>query len=504
MSRATSRPGRSRRTATGAWLLTFLLALGCLGGEDDVWSCIYGPRPPGELVWAARAGGLLADDAYGVSALSDNSTVVTGQFRDVVTFGRNEPNETTLVSAGKEDAFVARFWRDGRLVWAKRAGGGDLCLGEGIAALADHSVVVTGSFKDSATFGPGESDETTLVSAGGADVFIARYTQSGSLLWVRQAGGAGDDLGKGVAVLSNGSVAITGQFAGTATFGPGETNETVLTSSGPVEAFVARCGPDGSLAWARQLGGDWGTGVAALSAGSAVVAGSFSGTPTFGAGEPNATMLISAGEIDVFVARYDADGRLVWAKSGGGDAIDEGRRVVALSDDSAVVLGDFQGTATFSAGDPSSMSLTSAGNSDIFMVRYEADGSLAWAGRAGGADFESGQGATVLADDSVVATGTFRGTATFGQGWPGETLLTSTGNRDVFVARYARDGTLVWAKRAGGTGAAYGVSATTLFDDSVVVAGGFSGSFTLGPGEGNETGLTSAGDSDVFLARFYP
>ena len=97
-----------------------------------------------------------------------------------------------------------------------------------------------------------------------------------------------------------------------------------------------------------------------------------------------------------------------------------------------------------------------------------------------------------------------KGTATFGQGEPRETALSSTGNRDVFVARYAADGTLVWAKRAGGAGTGYGVSATTLFDDSVVVTGSFSGSVTLGPGERNETSLTSAGDSDVFAARFYP
>jgi hypothetical protein len=137
-------------------------------------------------------------------------------------------------------------------------------------------------------------------------------------------------------------------------------------------------------------------------------------------------------------------------------------------------------------------------------ARYEADGALAWVSRAGGADFESGLGVAVLTDDSVVATGTFKGTATFGQGEPRETALSSTGNRDVFVARYAPEGTLVWAKRAGGTGIGYGVSATALFDDSVVVAGGFSGSVTLGSGERNETTLTSAGESDVFTARFYP
>ena len=62
----------------------------------------------------------------------------------------------------------------------------------------------------------------------------------GSLVWARRAGGGLYDYGWGVAVLSDGSALVTGYFSGTATFGAGESNETILTSAGNVDIFLAR------------------------------------------------------------------------------------------------------------------------------------------------------------------------------------------------------------------------------------------------------------------------
>ena len=60
------------------------------------------------------------------------------------------------------------------------------------------------------------------------------------LLWTKRAGGSGEDYGRGIAVLSDGSCLVTGSFSGTATFGPGEPGQTVFTSAGGYDIFVAR------------------------------------------------------------------------------------------------------------------------------------------------------------------------------------------------------------------------------------------------------------------------
>jgi uncharacterized delta-60 repeat protein len=375
-------------------------------------------------------------------------------------------------------------------------------------------VVVTGKFgfggSTTATFGEGEPNETTLISAQGEDVLVARYNANGTLRWAKQAAGAGPDsygVGRDAARLPDDSVVIVGNFFGTLTFGQGEPNETSLTAPECLDVFVARYDPDGMLVWAKQAGGaahDIGRGVAALSDGSVVVTGFFSGAAVFGAGESNETSLTSTGGSDCFIARYELDGSLTWAKQAGG-AGTHGYCLTAISDDSVVVAGYFADAATFAPGEPNETSLTSVGSLDVFVARYDPDGSLAWAKRAGGFGSTEAYGVAATSDDSVVVTGRIDGAATFGAGEPNETVLTGGSISSsmmagaVFVARYNPDGTLAWAKGTGDPWSERGLGVTVLSDDSAVVTGHAACGAVFGPGEPNEAELTSAGP---FVARY--
>jgi hypothetical protein len=299
---------------------------------------------------------------------------------------------------------------------------------------------------------------------------------------------------------------VVGYFKGSATFGKSEPNETVVNSAGDYDIFIARYNPDGTLRWAKRAGGvgdDSGLKVAALSDGSTVVTGYFTGSATFGQGDPGETILTSAGEEDAFLARYDSDGALVWAKSAGGTDPDSGGDVVALSDDSVVVTGSFASSATFGKSEPNQTVLDAAGEHDIFIARYNLDGSLLWATSAGGSTYDSGMGVTALWDDSVAVGGFFTGSATFGQGKPNETILTSEGDDDIFVARYDPSGAFLWVKRAGGTAAEWSESIAAAPNFSVVITGHFQGSPIFGQGEPDETELNTAGDFDIFIASFF-
>jgi len=496
-------------------LAAFLVAAaaGFLGCEDD------GPPLPGSLAWAVCAGGPNFDHGFAVAARPDGSAAVTGCFESISRFGPGEPNETVFASNGGQDVFVARLGPDGRLAWAKRAGGARKDNGRGVAALPDGSTVIAGFFEGVATFGRGEANETVLTCASEQDIFVARYGPDGSLAWARRAGGADASAGQGVAALPDGSALVTGCFKGVATFGPGEAGETVLEAAclevggeaGMGDIFLARYGPDGSLAWAKRAGGtDWdeGHGVAVLADGSALVTGCFGGAATFGAGEPRETSLTSAGGSDIFIARFSPDGRLAWARRAGGADDDDGIAAAALGGNSVAVVGYFGGVATFGPGGPDETRLASAGAHDIFVARYGPDGALAWARRAGGASLDWGYGIAAFQDGSVAVTGFFAGSAAFGPGEPDETVLTASGPdarcNDAFVARYGSDGALAWARRAGGVEADQGRAVAVLADGSVVVTGDFRGAATFGPEEPDETILTSTEGSDVFVARFRP
>lgn len=393
----------------------------------------------------------------------------------------------------------------GGSAWAISAGGTSNDQGRGVAALADGSFVLTGSFEETATFGAGGPNETELVSDGARDVFAARYDSDGSLAWAKRAGGVGSELGMAIASFTDGSSVVSGGFEQTATFGPDEAGETALISDGSSDVFVARYNSDGTLAWAKRAGGvgyDTSRGIASFSDGSSVVAGSFDSTATFGAGGANETELMSDGLSDVFLARYDAAGSLLWAKRAGGTSAEIANDTESFADGSFIVTGGFEGTASFGPGEARETELTSSGSRDIFVARYNADGTLAWAKSAGGLESDQPWGVSTFSDGSCVVAGSFLGVATFGPGETNMTSLTSPGGYDLFVARYNSDGTLAWAKRAGGESSAVGRDIASVADDSCVVTGRFEGTATFGPGETEETLLTSAGGSNMFVAHY--
>lgn len=410
-------------------------------GLEDLYFARY--DGDGVLAWAKRAGGVDVDHGASVASFADGSFVASGHFARTAIFGPGEPNETELTATPESipgdlptDIFIARYNADGTLAWAKSAGGSEWDTSRGAAALSNGSSVITGQFRNTAVFGAGETNETQLTASGPGDIYVARYDRDGLLMWAKRAGGDLASIGNDVASFADDTVAVAGRFEGMATFGAAEIAETELTSRGATDIFVARYDADGSLAWVEQAGGEqvddaWG--VATFDDGASVLTGSFLGTAIFGAGEENETEL---GDLDIFVARYNADGTLAWAKRAGGTARDVGRDITSMADGSCTVTGRFGDAATFGPGESNATSLVSAGRLDTFVARYAASGELQWATRAGSPSTDSGEAIASLPDGSIVVTGTFEDTTTFFADTVDETELISNGDRDVFLARY--------------------------------------------------------------------
>jgi hypothetical protein len=251
------------------------------------------------------------------------------------------------------------------LDWATQASGTDTEIGLGIAADADGNSTVTGSFEGTVVFGDGEANETTLVSSGFADLFVAKYGPNGQLLWATQAGGTDFDAGDGIAVDADGNILVTGDFADSAIFGDGEANETTLVSAGSIDLFVAKYAPSGLLLWAKQAGGagflsDGGADIALDADGNSTVTGSFAESAVFGDGEANETTLVSAGSNDLFVAKYAPSGQLLWATQAGGANLDQGHGIALDADGNSTVTGGFFGSAVFGDGEANETTLVGA------------------------------------------------------------------------------------------------------------------------------------------------
>jgi hypothetical protein len=97
----------------------------------------------------------------------------------------------------------------GNKLWCVTYGGADDDFGNSVAVASDGSIYQTGSFRLTVPFG-----STTLVSSGGDDVFVAKYTINGALVWVKRAGGSSSaDSGNSLAISSNSTALyVTGNF----------------------------------------------------------------------------------------------------------------------------------------------------------------------------------------------------------------------------------------------------------------------------------------------------
>jgi len=237
--------------------------------------------------------------------------------------------------------------------------------------------------------------------------------------------------------------------------------------------------------WAVGAGGtDWDVGhsLAVDSAHNSIISGYFSGTAAFGD-----TTLTSAGSWDIFVAKYNSNGSLLWVQQAGGTSGDIGWGTAVDGTYNSIVTGWFEGTAIF--GDTT---LTSAGESDIFVAKCDASGNWLWAVQAGGIGEDRGWGITMDGTGKTIVTGSFSGTATFG-----DTMLTSAGESDIFLAKYDSSGNLLWVQQAGGTGEDWGGGIAVDGESNSVISGFFSDTATFG-----DTTLNSAGDWDISLAKY--
>src|SRR6185369_12691602 len=94
---------------------------------------------------------------------------------------------------------------------------------------------------------------------------------------------------------------------------------------------------------------------------------------------------------DVFTAKYDPEGNVLWAASAGGTGTDNGTGIGVDAAGNCYITGHFSSTSiTFGA-----TTLTRTGSENVFVVKYDASGNVLWANRAGGTGFDAGSGIAV-------------------------------------------------------------------------------------------------------------
>lgn len=422
--------------------------------------------------------------------------------------------------------------------WAEPGSGAANAYGTAITTDAQGNVVVAGTYNSTIGF------EGQLLSSPNEDgIFLAKFTSTGTLLWLHiVANGTGITV-RGVTCDDAGDIALVGMYQGSVAFIPGQLG-TTLTSAGSFDVFVAAYDAAGSPLWANSIGGPgydygasichdgysnffvtgdlhetafnlssskvfvtkfayngtefWtntsadygvqhlGDGICANDAGELCITGEFFNSITFG----GVTLDAGNPEAQIYVAKLNSDGLPIWAQKAGAGGYGFGESVGMDADGNAYVTGTYRGTIAM--GD---LTLPGPGDMsyDVFVAKCAStDGTFQWAVRGDGPSSDGAKGIRVDAAGNSYINGAYADTWTFGS-----TTLETNGGVDGYVAKVSPDGEPLWAKDFGGpTGESIGDLA--LHGTDIFVTGSFQVSIAFDPGP------TLNGQQvvrDVFVAR---
>jgi hypothetical protein len=455
----------------------------------------------GNFVWAKSLGGSNSDSGSGISVDENGNVYTTGSFRGTVDFDPGVSTTSLTSVSGSSDVFISKLDTGGNFVWAKSLGGSSPNSATGISVDGNGNVYTTGTFSGIADFDPGAG--TFNLAAGNlANLFLSKLDTAGNFVQAQQlASGALGTQPRSV-VDKAGNVYTTGTFSGTVDFDPGAGTTNLISAPYSSDIFVSKLDVNGNFIWVQSLSGSSNeqvTGISVDGNGNVYTTGTFSGTVDFdpGAGTTNLT---STGNQDLFFSKLDADGNFVWAKSLDGSSGNAVATDISVDGSGNVyTTGYFGGTADF---DPraGTTNLISAGGTDIFISKLDADGNFVWAKRLGGSSNDEATGISIDGSGNVYTTGYFTGTADFDPG-AGTTNLTSAGSPNIFISKLDAGGNFVWAKSLGGSSSSAATGISVDNSDNVYTTGTFTGTTDFDPGAGTANLTSAPGLGEIFVSK---
>lgn len=360
--------GNFRDTATfGSFTLT---VIGGFFQDDDAF--IAKMDSMGNVSWVHQIGGDGSQHISGIATDAQANIYVTGVFNNPITIG-----STTLTpSAGIEwDFYIAKLDSSGSVLWAISEGDVDRDETYDIAVDGSGNVIVTGRIAGNVVIA-----NTSLICEGQYDMFIAKYDTNGQPLWALNDGGSRSDYGYGVAVDDQDHIYVAGGFGSygfPAVFGP-----DTLTPVGGLDAYLVKYDPSGNFQWVRHGGGDgnsgsgWGdkANSVTVTGNNVYITGLFWETAWF-----DNDSVTSNGMGEMFIAKYDLSGNLLWLTEDGGPNGDEGIYITSDDEGNTYTTGYFYDDAQY--GD------TVLANPGVlrfmYIIKYDSTGAYQWAKQAG-------------------------------------------------------------------------------------------------------------------------
>lgn len=316
-----------------------------------------GPRPEIRFVLPVGETDREEDEIDGTSVDNQGNTIIAGVFYDEVRLAGK-----MYRSRGAGDIFLASIAPNGAYRWVRQFGAGADDNAYDVTTDAAGNIYMSGWFSRQVDFGG-----TTLRARGGTDMFVAKYTSAGQLIWARAFGGAAGDGGNEISVTDAGEIAVSAITGGDFT----ADGRTYRFGGGGRDSLVVRMTTAGQIRWITPIAGPGMERIRAIElaeSGDVYLGFQYRGSVTMGG------LRVSAvGDWDGAMARIRPDGRPAWLKNVGAGGLDNLRGIGVAPDGSVYGSGVLSGNGTVL--DRRVTGIT--GNTD-YVVRVGSDGRVAW------------------------------------------------------------------------------------------------------------------------------
>jgi len=312
-------------------------------GNSDVY--LIKLNTNGDTMWTKTYGGPLDDVGRSVQETSDGGFIIAGWTESFATDGSN--------------IYLIKTDINGDTTWTNTSGGTLYDYGYSVQETSDNGFILAGRISS--------------FSVGGSDVFLTKTDSLGNTLWSKIYGSTGWDAGCSIRKTSDGGFVIAGR----------------TTSNGPGwDVYIIRIDTNGDSLWTKTYGGtNWDVGYELQETfdGGYIITGC---TDSYG-----------AGGFDIYLAKIDSLGNMVWSRTQGGIGWDEGRSIQETADKGFIIAGS---TESFGAG-----------GFDLYLVRTYSNGYPIWTETYGGTDWDIGYSVKLTSDGGYIIAGK---TKSFGAG----------------------------------------------------------------------------------------
>ncbi len=449
-----------------------------------------------ELTWSTYMGGEGEDASNAVAMDIDENIYTTGYTASET--GMTASGFQMAYGGGPFDAYLAKFDSLGNKLWCTYYGGHKADYGTNLCSDNLGHIYITG-MTVSSSFAAYEGFQNTW--GGGYDAFLVKFDSDGNRIWATYYGGEGYEAGRGVVVDGDNNVCFTGSTTSTNNIASGGYQNT---SGGLYDAFLVKFTPDGDRIWGTYYGGladDESRGVCVNSFNDIFITGLTKSSSAIASGGYDN---IYAGNNDVFIIGFTAEGALLWGTYYGGTQDDNGNGIQCDEFDNIYVAIQSNSTSGFAC---TGYNTINNGGFEAVFAKFAFDGNLIWSTYFGGLADDYGK-ALYVKNNFVYVTGY---TSSFNNIAVGGIQNSKNGLADAFIAKFDYDGNFNWATYYGSTNDEYGrgilsnKTSTIYFvgksySSTGIVYNGFQETYGGGPADGFVLKINECESTTVYYA----